>query len=317
MWKGFPLHPDQASTIARGVDYLYYFLTAVDLFFTALIFLTIFYFAIKYRRRSEAERPPQIAENDALEIVWTVIPLGLVVVMFVWGTSLYIRNSRPPEAATELFVVGKQWMWKVQHPEGVQEINELHVPVRSPIKLTMTSEDVIHDFAVPAFRIKMDVVPGRYTQEWFEATKTGRFHLFCDQYCGADHALMTGEVIVMEPAEFEQWLSGGIRSESMDQAGAQLYDQLGCITCHGTGKGPPLVNVYMKPVKLNTGQTVLGDEAYIRESILDPSAKIVAGYQPIMPTFRGQITEEQLLQVVAYIKSLSMPPESKEGKEAK
>lgn len=315
MWQGFPINPVRASTIARGVDFLYYFLTGVDLFFTALIFLTIFYFAIRYRRRSATERPPQISENLPLEIAWTAVPLVLVVTMFLWGTSLYIRNSRPPEAATEVFVVGKQWMWKIQHPEGVREINELHVPVGKPIKLTMTSEDVIHDFAVPAFRIKKDVVPGLYTTEWFEATKTGRFHLFCDQYCGADHALMRGEIMVMEPTDFEQWLSGGLRGEPMDQAGAKLYNQLGCITCHGTGKGPPLVNVYMKSVRLNTGQTVFGDEAYIRESILDPTAKIVAGYQPIMPTFRGQVSEDQLLQLIAYLKSLSAPAEGKEGKE--
>jgi cytochrome c oxidase subunit 2 len=304
MWQGFSLRPEQASTIAQGVDYLYYFLTAIDLFFTAVIFLTIFYFALRYRRRSEREQPEQIEGNIPLELVWTAIPLGLVVIVFLWGTSLYIRNSRPPAAAAEIFVVGKQWMWKLQHPEGVEEINELHVPVNQPIKLSMTSEDVIHDFSVPAFRIKKDVVPGMYTTLWFQATKTGRFHLFCDQYCGTNHALMTGEVIVMEPTAYEQWLSGGIRGESMAQAGAKLYDQMACITCHGTGKAPPLLGLYGKPVKLSDGSTVVADDAYLRESILYPSAKIVAGYPPIMPTFKGQVTEEQLLQLIAYIKSL-------------
>jgi cytochrome c oxidase subunit II len=313
MWQGFPIRPDQASTIARGVDHLYYFLTAVDLFFTALIFLTIFYFAIRFRRRSEGERTQQITGSIPLEVVWTGIPLLLVTIMFVWGTSLFIQNSRPPEAATEIFVVGKQWMWKIQHPEGVEEINELHVPAGRPIRLTMTSEDVIHDFAVPAFRIKMDVVPGRYTTEWFQATKTGRFHLFCDQYCGTNHALMRGEVMVMDPVDYEQWLSGGIRNEPMPQAGAELYERFGCITCHGTGKAPPFVNLYGHPVKLNNGQTVIADNAYIRESILNPSAKIVAGYPPIMPTFQGQVTEEQILQLIAYIQSLSTP----EGKATK
>jgi len=313
MWQGFSIRPDQASTIAPGVDYLYYFLTAIDLSFTAIIFLTIFYFALRYRRRSERDQAVQIEGSLPLEIAWTLIPLGLVVIVFLWGTSLFIRNSRPPAAATEIFVVGKQWMWKLQHPEGVQEINELHVPVNRAIKLTMTSEDVIHDFAVPAFRIKKDVVPGLYTTLWFQATKAGRFHLFCDQYCGTSHALMKGEVIVMEPTEYEQWLSGAVRGESMASAGAKLYDQLACITCHGTGKGPPLVNVFGKPVKLDNGQTIVADEAYIRESILYPSAKIVAGYQPIMPTFKGQVTEEQMLQLIAYIKSLS-PEEGKAGK---
>ena len=305
MWQGFPLRPDQASTIAQGVDHLYYFLTAIDLFFTAVIFLTIFYFAIRYRRRSEKDQPTQIEGNIPLELLWTLIPLGLVTITFLWGTSLFVQNARPPAAAAEIFVVGKQWMWKIQHPEGIEEINELHVPVNRAVKLTMTSEDVIHDFSVPAFRIKKDVVPGMYTSEWFEATKTGTFHLFCDQYCGTNHALMKGEVIVMEPAAYEQWLSGGVRGETMTQAGAKLYDQLACITCHGTGKGPPLSGIYNRTVKLSDGTTVTADDAYLRESILVPSAKIVEGYPPIMPTYKGQVTEEQLLQLIAYIRSLT------------
>jgi cytochrome c oxidase subunit 2 len=313
MWQGFQIRPDQASTIAPGVDYLYYFLTAIDLFFTAVIFFTILYFALRYRRRSHTDQPKQVEGSLPLEIAWTLIPLGLVVVVFLWGTSLYIRNSRPPTASEEIFVVGKQWMWKLQHPEGVEEINELHVPVNRPIKLTMTSEDVIHDFSVPAFRVKKDVVPGMYTTLWFQATKTGRFHLYCDQYCGTNHSLMTGEVIVMEPTEYEQWLSGGIRGGTMAQSGAKLYDQLACITCHGTGKGPPLTGIYGKPVKLIDGSTVVADDGYLRESVLYPSAKIVEGYRPIMPTYKGQVTEEQLLQLIAYIKSLS----SQEGKASK
>ena len=313
MWQGFQIRPDQASTIAQGVDYLYYFLTAIDLFFTAVIFLTIFYFALRYRRRSEQDQPQQIEGSIPLEIAWTLIPLGICVVVFLWGTSLFIRNSRPPAASTEIFVVGKQWMWKLQHPEGVEEINELHIPVNQPIKLTMTSEDVIHDFSVPAFRVKKDVVPGMYTSLWFQATKTGRFDLYCDQYCGTNHSLMRGEVIVMEPTEYEQWLSGGIRGGTMAQSGAKLYDQLACITCHGTGKGPSLAGIYGQPVKLNDGTSVVADEAYVRESVLYPSAKIVQGYKPIMPTFKGQVTEEQLLQLITYIKSLS-PQEGKASK---
>jgi len=304
MWHGFPLRPDQASTIARGVDHLYYFLTAVDLFFTALIFLTIFYLAVKYRRRKADERASQFSEHLPLEILWTAIPMGLVVVMYLWGSSLFIRNSRPPTASTEVFVIGKQWMWHLQHPEGVREINELHVPVGRPIKLTMTSEDVIHDFFIPAFRVKKDVVPGRYSSIWFEATKTGRYHFFCAQYCGAYHSHMTGWVDVMDPVAYQHWLSGAIKGESMAAAGAQLYQQFGCITCHGTGKGPSYAGLYGKPVLLSNGQTVIADDNYLRESILDPSAKIVKGYTAIMPTFRGQLTEEQILQLIAYIKSL-------------
>lgn len=304
MWFGFPLRPEQASTIAEGIDNLYYFLTAIDLFFTAIIFLTIFYFMIRYRRRSQQETPEQIEGSLPLEILWSIVPLVLVVVTFVWSTSLFIRNARPPEASTEIFVIGKQWMWQLQHPEGVREINELHVPVGRPIKLTMTSEDVIHDFFIPAFRVKKDVVPGKYTSLWFQATKTGQYHLFCAQYCGVSHALMRGEVIVMEPQDYERWLSGSKKENSMAASGARLYDQYACITCHGAGKGPAFNDLYMSKVRLQDGSTVTADETYLRESILFPSAKLVEGYPAIMPTYKGQLTEEQILQFIAYIKSL-------------
>ncbi len=305
MWQGFPLRPVQASTIASSVDHLYYFLTAVDLFFTVVIFLTIFYFALKYRRRQKGERPAKTEESLPLEITWTVIPVILCAIMFFWSSSLYMRNARPPEASTEIFVIGKQWMWELQHPEGRREIDELHIPVGQPIKLTMTSQDVIHDFFIPAFRVKKDVVPGMYSSIWFEATKTGKYHFFCAQYCGTNHSLMKGWVYVMTPSDYEQWLSGGVKEPTMAQAGAQLYEQFGCITCHGTGKGPPFVNLYGSRVKLSDGTTVVADDAYLRESILFPSAQIVAGYPEIMPTFKGQITEEQILQLIAYIKSLN------------
>jgi cytochrome c oxidase subunit II len=313
MGPGIPLHPDQASTIARGVDNLHFFLTGVTLFFTVLIFSTILYFAVKYRRRSEDERPPEIHGSVPLEVVWTLIPALLCGVMFVWASSLYFRNSRPPTASTEVFVIGKQWMWHLQHPEGPREINELHVPVGVPIKLTMISQDVIHDFYIPAFRIKRDVLPSRYSSIWFQATKTGKFHLFCAQYCGADHSEMVGWVEVMTPSDYQQWLSGGMQGETMAQGGARLYGQLGCITCHGTGKGPSLVGLYGKPVKLASGETVIADEVYIRESVLVPSAKIVAGYTAIMPTFKTQVNEEQILQLIAYLRSLAAPEVSAPG----
>lgn len=304
MWQGFPLRPEQASTIAEGIDHLYYFLTAIDLFFTIVIFLTIFYFAVKYRRRSERDKPAHVETHMALELAWTVVPTILCVVVFVWSSSLFIRNSRPPTASSEIFVVGKQWMWKLQHPEGKSEIDELHIPVGQPIKLTMTSEDVIHDFFIPAFRVKKDVVPGRYSSIWFTATHTGKFHFFCAQYCGTNHAQMTGWVYVMTPADYERWLAGGLKTRTMAEAGAELYQQYACVTCHGTGKGPPFINLYGSTVKLQDGSTVMADDAYLRESILFPSEKIVAGYPAIMPTFKGQISEEQLLQLIAYIKSL-------------
>jgi len=303
---GFPLFPEQASTIAGGVDRLFLFLVLVAGFFSLLIFVLIFIFAIKYRRRSEDEKPKPIAGSHTLEIAWSVIPLLITFVMFGWGAKLYVRNSRPPVNAVEVFVVGKQWMWKIQHTEGQREIDELHVPVGRPVKLTMTSEDVIHDFFIPAFRVKKDVVPGRYSEIWFQATKVGQYHLFCAQYCGAQHSAMTGWVYVMKPVDYEKWLSGG-GGESMESSGEKLFSRFGCVNCHhadNSGRGPSLVGVFGKPVQLESGETVMADEAYVRESILAPNAKIVKGYPPIMPTFQGQVSEEQLLQLIAYVKSL-------------
>ena len=273
----------------------------------ALIFFTIVVFAVKYRRRAEDERPEPIEGNLWLEVVWSVIPFGLTMVMFVWGAIIFFDIYNPPDDALEISIVGRQWMWKAQHPTGQSEINELHVPVGQPVKLMMTSEDVIHDFFLPAFRVKQDVLPGRYTSVWFEATKAGVYHLFCAEYCGTQHSGMIGRVVVLEPVEFEKWLSGGATGMSMVDLGASLFQRLGCHTCHragGTNQGPSLAGLFGKTVKLQGGNTVSADEDYIRESILDPRAKIVAGYQPIMPTFKGLVSEEGMLQLIAYIKSL-------------
>ncbi|MBZ5660521.1 MAG: cytochrome c oxidase subunit II [Acidobacteriia bacterium] len=315
--QGFPFQPEQASTVARSVDELYLFLTALTVFFSTVIFATIFYFMIKYRRRSPGERPKAIEGSLPLEILWTAIPTLIVAVIFVWSSSLYVRNAEPPKGAMEIFVTGKQWMWKVQHPEGQREINELHVPLGRPVKLTMTSEDVIHDFFVPAFRVKKDVLPGRYTSMWFQPTQLGTFHLFCAQYCGAFHAGMIGSVIVMEPDEYERWLAGSVQGESPEAAGEKLFLQQGCGTCHladGTGPGPSLLGVYGNQVKLTTGDSVLADDGYMRESLLAPRAKIVAGYIPIMPSFQGQLTEEQIGNLIAYLRVLGklQPPKPKE-----
>jgi cytochrome c oxidase subunit 2 len=304
---GFPLFPEQASTMAARVDALFYFLVAVTVFFAALIFFMIVVFAVKYRRRSEDERPRPIEGNFRLEMLWSAIPFGLTMVMFVWGAIIYFDIYNPPNDALEISIVGRQWMWKAQHAEGQSEINELHVPVGQAVKLTMTSEDVIHDVFLPAFRVKQDVLPGRYTTLWFQATKAGEYPLFCSQYCGTQHSGMVGRVVVLEPAEFEKWLSGGATGLSMIDQGASLFKRFGCETCHGAGgtsQGPSLAGLFGKTVKLQGGTTVTADENYIRESILDPRAKIVAGYQPIMPTFKGLVSEEGLLQLIAYIKSL-------------
>ncbi|TDI87569.1 MAG: cytochrome c oxidase subunit II [Caldithrix sp.] len=308
MNKGFQLFPEQASTLAAQVDYLYFFLIAVSLFFSVLIFFLIYVFAVRYRRKSEQEVPEQIPGLLKLEILWSVIPFLLCMVVFVWGATLYFDTYSPPKDALEYYVVGKQWMWHIQHPTGQREINELHVPTGQPIKLTMATEDVIHSFYIPAFRVKRDVVPGRYTSMWFEATKPGEYHLFCAEYCGTKHSQMRGRVVVMEPADYQNWLSGGVANEPLEVIGEKKFRQLACHTCHvdkPDARGPSLVGVFGEPVRLQNGQTVTVDETYIRESILNPNAKIAAGYRPVMPTFKGQIDEVGLLQITAYIKSLT------------
>ncbi|MGH9448258.1 MAG: cytochrome c oxidase subunit II [Terriglobia bacterium] len=304
-----PFYPQEASTMAPQVDKLFFFETAVLVFFTVLIFLLMIIFALKYRRKSKDEVPVQIHGDLRWELTWTGIPIIIVIICFVWGAQIFIAEREPPRDAEHVYVVGKQWMWKIQHPDGAREIDMLHIPVGVPIELIMTSQDVIHDFACPAFRVKQDVLPDRYTTEWFTATRTGRYPFYCDQYCGTFHSHMRGYVVVMPPMAYETWLSGQVhRTQSMAAAGAKLYQSYGCITCHGTGKAPPYVGLYMSKVKLTTGQVVIADDAYIHESILEPSAQIVNGYKPIMPTFQGQISEEQILDIIAYIKSLATTP---------
>jgi cytochrome c oxidase subunit 2 len=294
----------RASTTAGEVDALYAFLILVTIVMTGLIFFATFVFAIKYRRKSPNDPPPKpIHGSIPLEIAWSVIPFLVMLVMFAWGTKLYFQNYTPPPSNTlDIYVTGKQWMWKVQYPGGQREINEMHVPTGKPVKLTLASEDVIHSFFIPAFRMKHDVVPGSYQTYWFEATKTGRYHIFCAEYCGTGHSDMGGWVTVMEPKEYEDWLSGGAVVESMGEQGGKLFAEYGCATCHPSD----LRNLFGRPVQLEDGRTVIADEAYLRESILNPNAKIVKGSKrDIMPVFQGQINEEGLLQLIVYIKSLS------------
>ncbi len=308
MDKDFVLWPEQASTLASRVDNIYLFLVAVSVFFTALIFFLIYLFAVKYRRKSEDDVPKEISGLLQLELVWSIIPLILVLIVFVWGATIYFDSYTPPADAMEIYVVGKQWMWHIQHPTGEREINELHVPTGQAVKLTMTSEDVIHSFYVPAFRTKKDVVPGRYSTMWFKAIKPGEYHLFCAEYCGTKHSEMIGKVVVMTPADYQNWLAGGPASEPMEVTGEKKFQQLACHTCHTdkpNARGPSLVGVFGESVLLKGGRSVIADEDYIRESILNPKAKITAGYQPVMPTFKGQISEVGLLQITAYLKSLA------------
>ena len=311
-----PVQPPAASTIAGGVDELYYVLSGITAFFAVLIFSIIFYFMVKYRRRSDDEKSTPTHTSMALELTWTIIPSLICAVLFLWASELYVRNSRPPAASSEIFVIGKQWMWHIQHPEGPREIDELHVPVGVPIKVTMTSQDVIHDFYIPAFRVKKDALPGRYSSIWFQATETGTYHLFCAQYCGTNHSEMIGWVYVMTPTDYATWLAGGEKTESMAQQGEQLFSQFGCGTCHVSGaggRGPSLVGLYGKPEKFQSGQSRVVDEALIREAILNPNSVQMSGYPAIMPTYQGQIDEEQVLKLIAYVKSLS-PEESASAK---
>jgi cytochrome c oxidase subunit II len=309
MFTGFPLFPPQASTVAARVDHLYFFLIAVSTFFSLLIATLLVVFVVRYRRRAPGELPRPIHGSIALELTWTIIPLIIALGTFVWSADVFVEGRRVPPGAMEVYVVGKRWMWKTQHMTGQREINELHVPVGVPVRLTMTSEDVIHSFYIPAFRTKQDVLPGRYSTAWFQATATGDYHLFCAEYCGTKHSQMIGAIHVMEPAAFQTWLAGGATGSPAEE-GSKLFQSLACITCHradAQGRGPRLEGLFGRTVRLSTGETIVADADYIRESILNPTAKVVEGYQPIMPTFQGLVSEEGVMQLIAYIQSLQAP----------
>jgi cytochrome c oxidase subunit 2 len=305
-----PVFPREASGFAGNVDALVGYLIAVSLFFVLLIAAVTAYSFVKFRRRRSEEIGVPIHGNLRLEVAWIAIPTLLALVMFGWGAVVYLHERQAPRDTLDIYVVAKQWMWKLQQPNGRREINELHVPVGRNVRLIMASEDVIHDFFVPAFRIKQDVVPGRYTTMWFRATQTGRYHFFCSQYCGTNHALMGGWVIVMEPAQYEAWLGGASGESNPVAAGEQLFHQLACISCHTgvrSGRGPVLSGLYGSKVSLADGRKVIADDAYIRQCILDARVNVPVGYQPIMPVFQGVVTEEQILSLTAYIKSLPKP----------
>jgi cytochrome c oxidase subunit 2 len=316
MLSYLPFFPPQGSTHAASVDALYLFFVAVTAFFSVLIALLVVVFAIKYRRRAVDEVGAPIHGSLILELTWTFIPLVIAMVMFVWGASLYFQITTPPSNAMEVYIVGKRWMWKAQHVTGQREINELHVPVGQPVKLIIGSEDVLHAYWVPAFRMKMDAVPGRTTTMYFEASKPGVYDLFCAEYCGMSHSRMIGKVTAMEPAAFQTWLAGGKATGTMADLGAKVFTDLGCATCHmdsSQGRGPSLRGVFGAQVTLANGDKVTADEAYIRESILTPTAKMVAGFPPLMPTFQGVVSEEQIAQLTAYVKSLATAPAAAPG----
>ena len=305
---GIPVFPDQASTFARDVDALYFFIFAVSSFFALTVAVSAIYFGIRYHRSHDRQTGARIEGSLPLELLWSVIPTVLAMVMFGWGASVYFHIRRPPDEAMHLYAVGKQWMWKFQHLEGQREINELHIPAGRPIKITISSEDVLHSLYFPAFRTKMDAIPGRYTELWFEANTPGTYHIFCTEYCGTNHSGMIGSVTVLEPAAFQAWLQGGGEGGTLAQRGARLFDSMACSSCHldtGRGRGPSLKDIVGTTVTLQDGSTVVVDDTYLRESILTSQAKIVQGFQPLMPTFQGLISEENLVALIEHVKSLS------------
>jgi cytochrome c oxidase subunit II len=323
----FPLFPPQASNFAGPIDLLYGLMVLLSIVFAGLLPFVILYLVVKYHRSMKADRSNPPEGNVRLEIAWSVIPLVLMLAVFFWGAYLYVQMRTPPAQTLEVYVIGKQWMWHVQHPNGKRENNELHVPVGQPVKLIMTSQDVIHSFYIPAFRVKQDVLPGRYTTMWFEPTLEGEYHLFCAEYCGTEHSKMIGRVTAMSLAEYQRWLdttgpillpdgSEGVSApitvpdggDPLAAAGAQIFTEKGCASCHrddGAGQGPSMVGLFGNQERFADGTTAVADENYLRESILNPTAKVVEGYQPIMPPYQGQLTDDEILQLIAYIKSLS------------
>lgn len=306
MFEGIPLFPEQASNLAPEVDTLYFFVTAVTAFFAVLIVILVIVFSIKYRDRTGEKVGAPITGSIPLELGWSIIPFIISMVIFAWATIVFFHLVRAPEQTLEIYSTGKRWMWRFQHLDGASEINTLHVPLGRPVKVIFTSEDVLHSLFIPAFRVKADAIPGRYSSIWFTATKAGEYHLFCAEYCGTQHSGMIGTVTVMEPGDYQTWLSGG-GGMSMAARGEQLFQQLGCVGCHlndGSGRGPSLAGKFGTQETLANSTTVIVNDTYVRESILTPQRKLVAGYGPLMPTFQGLVNEEGVMSLIEYIKSL-------------
>ena len=303
----FSLFPPEASKIAPQMDALYFFMVLVSVIGLTIVILLVTTFSILYNK----ERHPiavQVEGSTLLEATWTIIPLGLFLIMFVWGALIYFRVYNPPANSMNIYVVGKQWMWKAEHPGGQHEIDALHVPTGRAIQLTLISQDVFHSFSIPAFRVKREAIPGRYTSVWFEPTVPGTYHLFCTQYCGTEHSHMIGEVVVLTPKDYQKWLDESTSGMSLAQNGERLFASLSCTACHNgrpDARGPNLANVYGAKLALANGGTVQADDAYLREAILNPSQHVTQGYAPIMPTYQGQVSEEGVIALVEYIKNLN------------
>ena len=310
MFSGIPLFPEQASTLAPRVDNLYFFIVAVTAFFAIAVTVVVIVFAVKYRTDDPLAVGARIHGSIPLELAWSIIPFVISLVIFAWASDVFFDLVRPPNQTLEIYATGKRWMWKFQHIDGQNEINELHVPLGRDVKVTFTSEDVLHSLFFPAFRTKADAIPGRYSSVWFKATKLGEYHIFCAEYCGTRHSGMIGKVVVMEPAAYQAWLTGGVAGGSLSQRGEQLFNDLSCNTCHrndGSGRGPSLLNKFGGMQDLADGTRVTVDESYVRESILTPQLKVAAGFTPLMPTFQGLLSEENVRALIEYVKTLKAP----------
>ena len=307
--EGNPLAiwPEAASHAARHGDYLILAFTVVTLLLTVPIFVSITYFAFKYRSGRVVNRKTSDERSVIIELSWMLIPFFLTLIFFVWGALLFAEQKNVPDGALQISAIGRQWMWKFQHPGGQSEINDLHVPEGQPVVIKMISQDVIHALYIPALRIQMDTIPGRYTSMWFKADKVGSFHLFCSEYCGTDHSEMDGTLTIMRPADYQQWLTQSASGASVVSAGEALFQSYGCSGCHRAGstvKAPSLVGLWQKPVPLEKGGTIVADDSYIRDKILDPNGNKIAGYKQNMPSYKGKIAEDDLIRIVAYVKSL-------------
>jgi cytochrome c oxidase subunit 2 len=309
----FHMFMPEASSLARPIDTLFWSMVILCGVVAVGVFVAIIYFCVRYRRGSNANRTGAHRQSLGIELTWTLVPFALFIGVFLWSLVLFAQARTPPANAQTLYIVAKQWMWKVQHPGGQREINTLHVPLGQPVRLTMTSQDVIHSFFIPAFRVKQDVLPGRYTQLWFTATKLGSFPLTCAEYCGLDHSRMGGTVVVNTPAEYSAWLAGHRTGTSLAARGVTVFRDAGCSGCHGPDASvhaPDLGGLYGRTVHLSDGSSVTADDRYLHDSILLPKAQIVAGYAPVMPSYSGQLSEEDVIALIHYIKSLSPTEDS-------
>ncbi|WP_152047080.1 cytochrome c oxidase subunit II [Aureimonas psammosilenae] len=297
-----------ASVQGRATDTLFFALLALSAFIFFTVLVLIVTFAVRYRHGSGAPRGemPAFARRE-FEIGWTAATFFLFIFLFWWATTSQFATYDAPADAMEVHVTAKQWMFKTQSPSGPREINALHVPVDTPVRLVMTSEDVIHSFWVPAFRFKRDIIPGRLTQDWFQADKVGSYHLFCAELCGTDHSQMIGQVVVMTKPDYADWIARQPQGDDLATEGGKLFVQLGCAGCHGgraAVRAPNLAGIFNREIPLADGNHVLADERYIRDSILQPRREVAAGFEPVMPSFAGVVSEDELTSLVAYIRSL-------------